>query len=138
DLNRPLPDYPQVPDPAVADPASADRAFISGPTRVLQFQVAQAARQQLAKDIYDTLRAVTGASDPTIIGAGRMGYNEEQFNALRWLAQLAVNIVDYIDNDDYMTPFNWYQEPGGTFHWVFGTELPRLVVNEVYAQLIDP
>ncbi|MCI0378771.1 MAG: hypothetical protein L0215_14280, partial [Gemmataceae bacterium] len=65
--------------------------------------------------------------------------------AARYLAQLAVNIVDYIDNDDYMTLFLWngtWAGAGGTPEYLFGTELPRLVINEVYAQMdndpLDP
>ena len=79
-----------------------------------------------------------------------------EYQAARWLAQLAVNIVDYIDNDDYITPFPWltlngapnfvaggalYEDWNGVvksngqpLDWVFGTEMPRLVVNEVYPQ----
>ncbi len=62
------------------------------------------------------------------------------YQAARWLAQLAVNIVDYIDDDDYSTPFQWYQNPNPAATaiapegWVFGVELPRLVLNEAYAQ----
>lgn len=124
DLNRPLPDYP-APDPAtfrVVDDVG--------------FRVAQAARQQLATDIFNRLRAVTGTAPPIA-----------DFNVLRWLAQLAVNIVDFIDNDDYMTPFNW-DAPGidrPPFHatapgsnWVFGTELPRVVINEAFVWSTDP
>src|SRR5262249_38218649 len=63
-----------------------------------------------------------------------------EFNALRWLAQVAVNIVDFIDSDDYMTPFNWYvaaypEHPMGD--WVYGTELPRLVLNESYIECVN-
>src|SRR5206468_54481 len=84
----------------------------------------------------------------------------------RWLAQLAVNIVDYIDEDDISTPFCFYSTedykhlrvppalpphagrvdpargadgPAGEIqwprYWVFGTELPRVVVNEALAEI---
>ena len=45
------------------------------------------------------------------------------------MAQLAVNIVDFIDNDDFNTRWQW--TPG---QWVFGVEMPRLVINELYVQ----
>src|SRR5262249_42429746 len=111
DLNRPLPRYP----------APAGAGVI---TDLVGFEVAQKARQQLAEDIFLRLRAVTGVGDLATLTPGTPA-----FNAARWLAQLAVNIVDYLDADDYHTPFNWW----GT-EWVFGTELPRLVLNEVYAE----
>src|SRR5262249_43188101 len=70
----------------------------------------------------------TGAGDPASAAPG-----SPQYDALRWLAQLAVNVVDYLDPDDYLTPFNW--RPG---EWVVGTELPRLVLSEVYAEFSRP
>jgi hypothetical protein len=120
DLNRHLPDYP-APDPVTAQIRSAD---------LPAFQLAQDARVQLARDIFERLRLVTGAAPPAQVRVG-----SPQFDALRWLAQLAVNIVDYIDTDDYMTPFPWYTDAGGTVHMVYGTELPRVVLNEAYVEI---
>ncbi|MBY0523188.1 MAG: hypothetical protein K2R98_07305 [Gemmataceae bacterium] len=111
DLNRTLPDYP-TPDATTHRIRDEDQAT---------FQAAQSARQQLAKEIFDVLRQLTGAADPA-------AKDVQQVDALRWLAQLAVNIVDYVDRDDFSTPFNWSGK-----EWVFGTELPRLLLNEVYA-----
>jgi len=102
-----------------------------------QFFNAQTDRQQFALDIYKMLVQVTGASDPNAVA---MAKADGRFKAARWLAQLAVNIVDYIDTDDIATPFLWYKDPNNkvdTTQWetLFGVELPRLVINEAYAQL---
>jgi hypothetical protein len=129
DLNRDLPPYPT--------PTDNGRLDLSNPNVVAQFNLAQSARQQLAKDIFDRLRYVTtGDTRPITQAITPNKNNVAEFNALRWLAQLAVNIVDYIDSDDYMTPFNWYPPYQGSQlgEWVYGTELPRLVINEAYAE----
>src|SRR5262249_55728079 len=36
---------------------------------------------------------------------------------------------DIVDRDDFITPFEWKKG-----HWVYGTEFPRLVVTEAYAE----
>jgi hypothetical protein len=101
------------------------------------FQRAEKARPDFAQDLFETLQAVTGA-DPLAAGVQLKAGNPAPFNALRWLAQLAVNIVDYLDTDDYMTPFLWGLHPvTGQEEWVFGTELPRLVLNEAYVELAN-
>ncbi len=123
DLNRKLPDYP-----------GADGGTMQIPNgSYAQFQTAQQARQDFAQEIFDCLRKVTGAGDPN-----DASLPADQKNALRWLAQLSVNIVDFVDSDDYITPFAWSKpDPNsrGSWQWVYGTELPRLVVNEVYAEI---
>lgn len=117
-LNRDIPwgAMPAYPVPTNGRIAAADYP---------QFQKAVEARQQFAQEIFTMARQVTGAADPATAAAGT-----PEFDALRWLAQLSVNIVDLIDIDDYSTPFQWKQG-----EWVFGTEQPRLVVTEAYAEI---
>jgi hypothetical protein len=126
DLNRYLPDYPKPEGGRIID--------LDG------FRVAQQARQHMAAEIFECLWKVTGADNPALVrppppNADR--HRVERWEALRFLAQLAVNIVDFIDNDDYITPFNWYPANGinSNGEWVYGTELPRLVINEAYIQV---
>jgi hypothetical protein len=121
DLDRSLPPYPP------ADPATGRITDLAG------LQKAQQARTDLARDIYDRLRRATGAADPNGAAAQAAAGAPAAFDALRWLAQLAVNIVDFIDPDDYLTPLDWFSGPGGS-QVVLGTELPRLVVNEAYVE----
>jgi hypothetical protein len=137
DVNRALPDYP---------PASPVTGQI---TDIASFLVAQQARQVLARDILLRLVKAVGAYDPTAYLASAPWANSQpptpgEIITLRWLAQLAVNIVDYIDSDDFSTPFPWGQMTGtpsfaGLYgdEWVFGTELPRVVLNEAYAEYVN-
>ena len=104
-------------------------------------------RQRFAKDVFDRLVKATGAVPPATTSpapAGTLsaanGATADHYSATRWLAQLAANIVDYIDDDDFSTPFNWNPIPdaaisGGDSGWVFGVEAPKLVINEIYAEL---
>jgi hypothetical protein len=123
DLNRPLPPYP-TPDATTAQIKNTDYG---------QFYAAQRARQNFAADIFTILRQVTGAGDPTSATGA-------QKDALRWLGQLAVNIVDLIDSDDYITPFNWNPNNPSPApdDWVYGTELPRVLLNEALLSYKDP
>jgi hypothetical protein len=109
------------------------------------FLNAQAARQQLAQDIYIRfLYATLGltSNPPWAAGAGvtyPASTPPSNLQALRWLAQLAVNIVDYIDEDDISTPFDFYNDgAGGHSFWVFGTEMPHIVLNEGLSECAIP
>ncbi len=137
DLNRPLPAYPPT-DPGTG--RVTDRAG---------FQTAQAARQALARDIFLRLVKAVGAYDPTAFNANAawaytLPPTPGELNTLRWLAQLAVNVVDYIDSDDVITPFPWGRLGGSPAfaaqygdQWVFGNELPRVLLNEAYAEYVN-
>ena len=154
DLNRPLTPYP-LPVPQTTQ-TYAQR--FDTPARAAQFQQAQRDRQQLAADIYSRLLRLTGVPSSATIPDQPTA---AELQVRRWLAQLAVNIVDFIDEDDISTPFNFYTagdaqfapgfdpgalqwsgtppapDPGLPKYWVFGTELPHVVVNEVLAEYQD-
>src|SRR5262249_34890296 len=87
------------------------------------------ARQQFCREVFAYACMVTGLAYPPPAGMGAA-----QKTTYRNLAQLSVNIVDYIDIDDNITPFQWDPSSG---EFVYGTELPRLVVNEVYAEIVN-
>jgi|688.fasta_scaffold39865_3 hypothetical protein len=89
------------------------------PSKTAQQEItfAETDRRILAQDIYNTLRNVTA-------------FNGVNIKTNKWFAQLAVNIVDYIDNDDFSTAWQY-----DGVNWVFGVEMPRLVINEVYVQV---
>ncbi len=116
-----------------------------------QYKAAELARQQLANDIYRRLLKVTGVARPKTPGFP----SDPDLMPRRWLAQLAANIVDFIDEDEISTPFQYYtaaddglqddpyavgKNTDGTGntellkYWVFGTELPRVVLNEVLVE----
>ncbi len=134
-LNRPLTAFPPPDNTGVVTAANQAQAL-----------QALADRQQFASDIFTRLvQVTTGYQTPG--PACLAAYNiapigqSTQYQALRYLAQLSANIVDYIDTDDQSTPFNWYNPTtpmtGQTApipEWVFGTENPRLLINEAYAQ----
>ena len=128
DLNRKLADYRA--DPSLTDMTTGGPMW-DGNVTAASAAAADADRQAFAKDIFDRLVLATGAANINANPPPASG--TPQFNALRWLAQLAANIVDYIDNDDVMTRFTW--NPNGktvTDQVVVGTEVPRLVLNEAY------
>lgn len=136
-LNRSLRAYPDVLDGDHLH-YNLDPANMNDPVRAA-LDNAAADRQAFAKEIFIYLRRVTGAADPGVVYDNYGGANSGEFNALRQLAQIAVNIVDYMDNDDVMTRFTWFSRPASGMtpaitEFVFGFELPRVVINETYVQ----
>ncbi len=157
DLNRKLTPYNdstgkfngglQIPAPVAASSLSPGLLTVHPEYR---YYVATNDRQQLAQDIFNRLVQATGAMSPDTVGPpvklGSLhqanGATAQNYAATRWLAQLAVNIVDYVDDDDIMTPFNWNPSPdaaisGGDTGWVYGVEAPNLVVNEAYCEVAN-
>lgn len=136
---RSLKDYP------LADPATG-RLDLTNAANATQYQLANTDRQQFAKNLFDRLRFVTTGARPTDTFAS-MGatIGSPKYDALRWLAQLSVNIVDAIDSDNIMTTFvfdpaNPGLAPGSPNYpdgFVVGTEQQRLTINEGYAEIIN-
>jgi hypothetical protein len=184
-LNRALPPYPHMgsgttppyqnlppnaPNPTF--PTYYGQAYnLTNVTIASQYQAALSARQALANDIYRRLLAVTGVLP--VLPANVATPLPTDLAPRRWLAQLAVNIVDFIDEDDISTPFNFYttadgllpinlgattggDDPGtnpanfpynaaatnntgaNPLYWVFGTEMPKVILNEVLVEALNP
>ncbi len=199
DLNRTLPDYRTSTgsnDKLSNLIAGVDTSNVSDAAGS-NGRAARLARQAFAHDIFLRLAVATGASvrydagvwrlpQPTGVGmyaitlttpgtgqTNPVTVTTEEYNALRWLAQMAANIVDAVDPDDISTAFVWNpQVPddaqetitppadparsnfsttvettatmtptnGQSFldnRVVFGVEKPRLVLNEVYAEVVN-
>ncbi len=162
DLNRKLTSYPlpSVPTPETynfrfdkKDPTNPAAAQLIVDT----YLAALRQRQALANDIYNRLLSAVGIPRAVLRPAPPYDPNTDELHIRRWLAQVAVNIVDYLDEDDLSTPFHFYtvddykplpppdppfDVPGATIggdlelprFWVFGTELPRIVINEVLVE----
>lgn len=155
DLNRPLVDYR---DPAT-QPMNATDPWPLSATSVTptSYNMAQMDRQRFAMDIFARLVIATGASATVTTTAGTpivtptVADPAPGFQALRWLAQLSANIVDYIDSDDVNTTFVWwpanpsnpldptvFSDPAQVkLRVVYGVEKPRLVLNEIYAEVTN-
>jgi hypothetical protein len=158
-LNRPLPPYPHMGSGLIPPYGGALVTWtapgtsynLGNPAITNQYTAAVNARQALANDIYRRLLALSGIAPP----ANSAAPAPTDLAPRRWLAQLAVNIVDFIDDDDINTPFNFYTTTDGLaaasiaatqgnddanptganpLYWVFGTELPKVVLNEALAE----
>ena len=115
DLNRPLRSFPPYNSVSGLFYDKSIMATWGNTSTAITF--AESDRRSLAQDIFNTLRNVTA-------------FNGVDIKTNKWFAQLAVNIVDYIDNDDLSTAWQY-----DGVNWVFGVEMPRLVINEVYVQV---
>jgi hypothetical protein len=155
DLNQTLAAYPAL---------TNGQFDLTVPQNVNQLNLAITARQAMARKIFNRLCAAVGAVNPLYDPSGVEPSDTSattqanpaapkpgapDYDALRWLAQLAVNIVDYIDEDDISTAFKWNPPIGDPTNpnydakaakdvgnwWVFGTEMSHAVLNEVYAEI---
>ena len=152
DLNRPLTDYPV--DQTAGSPTFGkltNAAALANPGAVFQ---ADNDRQRFAHDIFIRLALASGGAvvyDTTnqrhVVDPGVL-FADPRYDALRWLAQYAANVVDAIDGDDVNFAFVWnpfdinnprdgsnFADPSNRL--VFGVEKPRLVLNEVYAEVAN-
>jgi hypothetical protein len=173
DLARPLQLFPNQINPAITrfDDTAPMPGDPQGRTIYQVYQAAMVDRQNMARDIYRLLRKLCGVQAVVGVGGNPATPAETDLMPRRWLAQLAVNIVDFIDGDDISTPLNYYPDnevvaaptdgvtgsnappaapsnppllvqatPAAPAvnetlkYWVFGVEMPRVVLNEVFAE----
>ncbi|QEL15437.1 hypothetical protein [Limnoglobus roseus] len=160
-LNRTLFDYRTDTTKSLADPVNAGTPMAA---RLLQ---ASTERNQLAREVFIRLIAAVGAkaniTGPTTVnlpnpaagyaltvGTATATATAADYDVLRYLAQIAANIVDLVDNDDISTPFVW--NPLNTAmpfdptnfsptelpnRVVYGVEKPRVVINEAYSEVTN-
>ncbi len=154
DVNRPLPDFrkntalPLSPVNIWDATVGAEQPY---------FAAAVSARQQLARDIFVRLCAryglINGTSAVYYADTGVVNVlapiADASYPSFAAFAQLAVNMVDFLDYDDIATTFVWrpftptaadpnldannFAAAEMPSRVAFGTELPRLVLNEVYS-----
>jgi hypothetical protein len=149
DLNRTLADYRMNPALPLL-PSNITAPIIAG-TSLTQADID---RQTLARDILARLIVANNPTGASVDAAGVITISAAagtpEHNLLRGLAQLAVNIVDYIDADDVITSFVWNPataaDPYAAANYlstevgnrvVFGVEKPRLTLNEAYLEAIN-
>ena len=136
DLSRTLTAYPSVSTAFTSAVGGGGGRYLNN----TGYTSAVSDRQNFALDIFTALLKLTGAKDMSsaAIPLQTVGATDSDYEANRYLAQLAVNMVDYIDNDDVMTEFIWKYGADPTKHErVYGVELNKVVLNEVYAEIIN-
>jgi hypothetical protein len=171
DLDQPLRQYPHTDRNIVGNlPNGYNGRFDWDPANLpgiaQTYLDAQSDRQNMAGDIFKRLLIATGTPSP----ADPTQPTDAELIPIRWMAQLAANIVDFIDEDEISTPFNFYpvayqyysglsptaQQMGGPTgfvgavsttnangdrlprYWVFGTELPPVLLTEVFTEYALP
>lgn len=140
DLSRTLTAYPSVSTTFTSAVGGGGGRYLNN----TGYTTAVSDRQNFAMDIFTALLKLTGAKDMSSSTIALQGVNatDSDYETNRYLAQLAVNMVDYIDNDDVMTEFIWKKDPAATpdltkHERVYGVELNKVVLNEVYAEIIN-
>ena len=127
DLNRTLADY-RINTALPLLPNNITAPVITG-TSLTQADID---RQNLARDIFARLIVANNPTGGSVDAAGTITISaaagSPELNILRGLAQLAVNIVDYIDADDVITSYRCHgfaYMRGGTVRSIIGELLGR-------------
>ena len=100
--------------------------------------VAEDPRQRLARHLYILMMLLAdNGCYPPWADSGATGFNPQRERA-RWIAQWAVNVVDFRDSDSIMTRFRYDWQPFGRGGWdpteeVWGCERPELLISETLA-----
>lgn len=118
DLSRTLTAYPSVSTTFTSAVGGGGGRYLNN----TGYTTAISDRQKFAMDIFSALLKLTGAKDMSSSTVPLQGVNapDLDYEANRYLAQLAANMVDYIDNDDVMTKFVWKYDPALSVNTVGG------------------